>query len=388
MIERRFPGLRMTRFGGFGAAALTLAVLLPAAPSAAAGFPPAYVVADVPVDATADSSVQAREAARAQGVHKAFRQLLERLTAKTDWARLPQPSDDTINNLMQDFEVKNEHSSSVRYLASYTYRFSPNGVRKLLRDAHLNVTELASKPVVIVPAIQAGGATRLWDDPNPWLAAWSASDGKAGLVPWILPAGDLADVQAFDVPDVAKPTPEHLQALSKNYDGGDVVVALAVPGNDGIDVTLSRYSPDGSADPVTIQVPGAKPDAALYAAAVVASEKALEDKWKALTLGGGDQETILAINVPITSAADWGAVRDRLARIPFVLGSQVDLFARTEVHLRLRVRGDANLLKIGFAQQDLVFTPGDPLATRALRTPIGTSKPAAPAPAEPEPSDD
>jgi len=388
MIERRFPGLRMTRFGGFSAAALALAVLLPAGPAAAAGFPPAYVVADVPVDATADSSVQAREAARAQGVHKAFRQLLERLTAKTDWARLPQPSDDTINNLIQDFEVKDEHSSSVRYLASYTYRFSPNGVRKLLRDAHLNVTELASKPVVIVPAIQAGGSTHLWDDPNPWLAAWSASDGKAGLVPWVLPSGDLADVQAFDVPDAAKPTPEHLQALSKNYGGGDVVVALAVPGTDGIDVTLSRYSPDGSADPVAVQVPGGKPDAALYAAAVVASEKALEDKWKALTLGGGDQEAILAINVPITSAADWGAVRDRLARIPFVRASQVDLFARSEVHLRLRVRGDANLLKIGFAQQDLVFTPGDPLATLALRTPIGVPKAAAPAPAETEPNDD
>ena len=154
MIERRFPGLRMTRSGALAAAALALGILLRTAPAGAAGFPPAYVVADVPVDATAESSVQAREAARSQGVHKAFRQLLERLTAKTDWARLPQPADETINNLMQDFEVKDEHSSSVRYLASYTYRFSPNGVRKLLRDAHLNVTELASKPVVIVPALQ------------------------------------------------------------------------------------------------------------------------------------------------------------------------------------------------------------------------------------------
>ena len=47
--------------------ALSLAVLLPAAPAHAAGFPPAYVVSDVPVDATADSSVQAREAARGPG---------------------------------------------------------------------------------------------------------------------------------------------------------------------------------------------------------------------------------------------------------------------------------------------------------------------------------
>jgi hypothetical protein len=391
MIERRFPGLRMARSGALGATALALAVLLQTAPAMAAGFPPAYVVADVPVDATAQSSVQAREAARSQGVHKAFRQLLERLTAKTDWARLPQPADETINGLMQDFEVKDEHSSSVRYLASYTYRFSPNGVRKLLRDAHLSVTELASKPVVIVPAIQAGGTTRLWDDPNPWLAAWSASDGKAGLVPWILPSGDLADVQALDVPAVAKPTPDQLQALSKNYDGGDVVIALAVPGNDGITVTVSRYSPDGSADPVTVEVPGGKPDAALFTAAVAATEKALEDKWKGMTLagsgGGGDQETILSITVPITGAADWGAVRERLTHVPFVRGSQVDLFARNEVHLRLRVRGDANLLKIGFAQQDLVFTPGQPLATLALRTPVGAAK-SPPPPAAVEPNDD
>ena len=392
MIERRFPGLRPLRSGALGAAALVLALLAGAAPAAAAGFPPAYVVADVPVDATAASSVQAREAARAEGLRKAFRQLMERLTAKTDWPRLPQPAGDTITNLLQDFEVKDEHSSSVRYLARYTYRFSPNGVRKLLRDAHLNVTELVSKPVVIVPALQQDGKIRLWDDPNPWLAAWSASDGKAGLVPWTLPAGDLADVQALDAPAVTKPSPEQLQALSKNYDGGDVVVALATPSADGLQVTVSRYSPDGSADPATVAVPGGKADPALYAAAVVATEKVLEDKWKALTLGGGDQEQILAVDVPITSAADWGAVRDRLARVPFVRGQQIDLFARGEVHLRLRVRGDVNLLKIGFAQQDLVFTPGQPTATLALRTPIATSKstqPEAPVPAGgTEPNDD
>jgi hypothetical protein len=383
MIERRFPGLRMARPGPLAAAGLALAVLLASHPVAAAGFPPAYVVADVPVDATAASSVQAREAARLDGEHKAFRQLLERLTAKTDWTRLPQPSDDTITNLMQDFEVKNEHSSSVRYLASYTYRFSPTGVRKLLRDAHVPVTELASKPVVIVPALQANGTVKLWDDPNPWRLAWAASDGKAGLVPWNLPAGDLTDVTALDAPNAAKPTPDQLQALAKNYEGGDVVVATAVPGDDGIAVTVSRYSPDGTAEPVSLTVPG-KPDAAGYAAAVVATEKALEDKWKALTLGGGDQETILSVSVPITGAADWGAVRDRLTRIPFVRGEQVDLFAHGEVHLRLRVRGDANLLKIGFAQQDLVFTPGQPWSTLALRTPVTAARPAAapePAPA-------
>jgi hypothetical protein len=387
MIERRFPGLHMARPGALGATAFALAALFQTAPAGAAGFPPAFVVADVPVDATAQSAVQAREAARLQGEQKAFRQLLERLTAKSDWPRLPQPSDETITNLTQDFEVRDEHSSSVRYLASYTYRFSPNGVRRLLHDAHLTVTELTSKPVVIVPVLQAGGTAKLWDDPNPWRAAWAAANGKAGLVPWTLPVGDLADVTALDAPDAAKPTPDQLQALAKHYDGGDVVIATAVPGNGGLDVTVARYSPDGTGDPVSVQVPGDKPDAALYAAAVVASEKALEDKWKQLTLGGGDQEAILSVSVPITGAADWGAVRDRLTKIPFVRGEQVDLFGRREVRLRLRVRGDVNLLKIGFAQQDLVFTPGQPMATLALRSPVGAASQSTPEPVAPAAAD-
>jgi hypothetical protein len=382
MIERRFPGLRKARPASLRAtlcaAVLAAAVLLQGGPAAAAGFPSAFVVADVPVDATAQSAVQAREAARLDGERRAFRQLLERLTAKSDWARLPQPGDETIQNLVQDFEVKDEHSSAVRYLASYTYRFSPNGVRKLLRDAHLTTTELASKPVVIVPVLQAGSTAKLWDDPNPWRLAWTAANGSAGLVPWTLPAGDLADVTALDAPAAAKPTPEQLQALSQHYGGGDIVIASATPGDDGLAITVTRYSPDGSGDPVSVQVPATKPDAALYAAGVVASEQALEEKWKELTLGGGDQETILSISVPITGAADWGAVRERLAKIPFVRGQQVDLFSRKEVRLRLRVRGDDNLLKIGFAQQDLVYTPGQPVATLALRSPVAVAAPSAP----------
>src|SRR5262249_3889468 len=124
------------------------------------------------------------------------------------------------------------------------------------------------------------------------------------------------------------------------------------------------------------------------AAGVVAVEKTLEDKWKALTAGGGDQEAIVAISVPITSAADWGAVRDRLTRIPFVRGQQIDLFARNEVRLRLRLRGNADLQRIGFAQQDLVFTPGTPLSTLALRHPVAQAGDAKPPAAAPVPDSD
>ena len=58
MTELRFPDLRRA------ACLLLLGLCLTGGASAAGNFPPAYVVAGVPVDATAKDAVTAREAAR------------------------------------------------------------------------------------------------------------------------------------------------------------------------------------------------------------------------------------------------------------------------------------------------------------------------------------
>ena len=49
----------------------------------------AYTVSNIAVDATSQSAVQARAIARADGERRAFRTLMERLTLKQDWSRLP-----------------------------------------------------------------------------------------------------------------------------------------------------------------------------------------------------------------------------------------------------------------------------------------------------------
>jgi hypothetical protein len=350
-----------------------LALLVPQS-SQAAGFPTAFVVADVPVDATAQTPQQARESARLDGQRRALRQLFERLTAKSEWPQLPPVTDQMASSLLQDFEVANEHSSAVRYYANYTYRFNPAGVRRLLHDDHLAFTELASKPVVIVPVLKNGDSVHLWDDPNPWRAAWSAGAGKSGLVPWTVPVGDIGDVSALDAPDAQKPTPEQIQALSQRHDGGDPVVVVAEPsegnGQATLAITVTRYSPDGTPTSSSTQVSAGRLDEVLYAAGVQAAARELEDGWKSMTLGGGDQVALVTVTVPITGAADWAAVRDRLAKVPAVEARQVELMTRNSVRLRMKLKGDANLLRVAFAQQDLVYAPGPQGATIQLRNPI------------------
>jgi hypothetical protein len=370
MTELRFPDLR--RIAGLLVLGMPLLVLGIGRAGAAGSFPPAYVVAGVPVDATARDAVTAREAARDEGQRTAFRRLLERLTPKSDWNRLPAPSAADIAALVQDFEVSDEHNSGVRYLGSYTFRFNPGGVRRLLRSANIPITELAGKPVVLVPLLQIDGAARLWDDPNPWRDAWVHTPGKGGVVPWIVPAGDLADVGILDAPTARDPTPDQLARLSQRYGNGDIVIARAVAGSGAqgvLDITISRYSPEGTPDTATTEVTGPKLDASLYQAGLQAGLQELEEGWKKFTLSsaaGGDQDSLQEVTVPIKSAADWAAVRERLAKVPVVRGVDLELIGRTEVRLRLKIHADDNLLRVALAQQDLILTPGKPYGVLQL----------------------
>jgi Uncharacterized protein conserved in bacteria (DUF2066) len=372
MTERRFRDLSLAVWF-----LLCGLILAPAASQAAGGFPSAFIVAGVPVDATAQDAVAAREAARAEGERVAFRRLLERLTAKSDWARLPMPGTQEIAALLLDFEVAGERNSGIRYLATYTYRFSPVGVRRLLKAAEIPFSELASKPVVLVPVLDTGDAVRLWDDPNPWRAAWNQVPSGAGLVPVIVPSGDLADVQALDAAAARSPKPEQLTALAQRHGNDDVAIVTATP-HDGspatLDISVSRYSPDGTPDTSTTEVSGPKLEPALYEAGVQAAMKELEEGWKKLTLsaGGGGQDMIIEISVPIKAAADWAAVRERLGKVPLVRASELELMSHDEVRLKLKIRGTDDLFKVALAQEDLVLTPaqppGQPLAMLQLRS--------------------
>jgi hypothetical protein len=377
MTERCFAELRRA------ACLLAVGLLVLAGPVFAAGtFPSAFVVSGVPVDATAQDAVAAREAAQAQGQRTAFRRLLERLTAKADWPRLPQSSPAEIAGLVQDFEVANERSSGVRYIGNYTFRFSPNGVRRLLRSAGITINELASKPVVLVPVFRTGQTVKLWDDQNPWRAAWAGTPGGGGLVPWVVPTGDAADAATLDAAGAQAPKPDQLAKLSARYGGGDVVVATAVAtegGNAALQITVSRYSPDGTPDTATTQVTGPKLDSTLYLSGVDAATHELEENWKKLTqgsggdsaaapgAGSGEQDGLIEVVVPIRSAHDWAEVRERLSKVPVIHGTDLELMTRREVRLRIKIRADDNLLHVALAQQDLTLTPGKPYDVLQLR---------------------
>src|SRR5262249_49669031 len=137
------------RIGRFVAVALLLLFALIETPSAKADEQPDAYTVTVKVDATAANAVEARRVARLDGQRQALAKTVAQLAGSPD-IKLPTLSDRTITNMVDNFEVANEHMSAVRYLADYTFHFRPARVRRLMQEAGIAIGD--SSPVADVAA--------------------------------------------------------------------------------------------------------------------------------------------------------------------------------------------------------------------------------------------
>src|SRR5690348_1491400 len=366
-------------------AALAAICLALAAASANAQSAPrqagVYTVANVPVDATAASADAARDAARLQGEHQAYAILLARLTRASDASRLPPANDATLNDLIQGFEVANERHSTVRYLANYTFHFRPDAVRQLLRGAGVPFAETPSKPLIVLPVLDSGGTTALWEDPNPWRAAWNDRNAPAGLVPLVMPFGGAEDIAAIDAKTALAADSGALAAISQRYDGADVLVTHAMvangsAANESVAVASTRYSPGSGATPQTwnqtYKLGAGEDEGALMARAVAGTVAQIEDTWKAANILDVSQVATLTASVPITGLQDWVAVSHRLGAIPAVQKTDLVAIDRQHAEITIHYVGDLTQLRLALAQNNLDLNGDAPdyvLAPHAAGTP-------------------
>jgi hypothetical protein len=371
--------------------ALVTAALVPAPARAQADD--VYTVRQVPVDATAQTAAQARAKALIDGQRRALQRVFDRVALGDDAARLPKPNDRGVESLVQAIEVDRERTSKVRYLAELTVRFKPDALRELLRQSNVRFAETRGKPMLVLPVYQDATGLLLWDDANPWRQAWNAVPTGDGLVPVIVPIGDLTDAEAIDAKAAIEGDTEKLGIIAARYRAGEVIVATARLVEDldaktqSIEIATVRHG--SASDTVTPGAPAAGPQAPpmpldtpaaieqRLAAAARTLAKQIEDDWKRANLMSFDgEQQQLALSLPLQGIADLVEARRRLSELPSIQRVEVSALTPRVARLTLTFSGGTPQLQAALAEKNMALIPQPPdwLLTVA--------SPTAPAPGE------
>jgi len=374
MWFRRREGKVLRQFTGAAQTltrTLTLALVLLALAAGTGGSALAqadgdlFTVRNVPVDETASTAAEARALALDTGQRRAFRRLIERLVPEDQQGLVPQVDSSQLQYYVRDFSVANERTSAVRYLADLTFRFNGDEVRRLLRSNGVGFAETRGQPVVVLPVFQRGeGDSTLWGDGNPWREVWAQRPGDDGLVPLMVPLGDLSDITAIDAARAEAGDAQALRAIAEIYGTEDVLVAEAGMSGDPeagsavLEVTSRRYS--GGRSGVTlrdrvIQVEGEPLDGFLRRAAD-RIDNAVQEAWKKQNVLEFGSQRSIQVFVPLEGLNDWLNVRRRLHGVASIQRSDLSSLTPRQATLEITFLGDEQRLTQALQRRDLYLS--------------------------------
>lgn len=325
-----------------------------------------FTVSGVKVDVHAENAVAAREKAFTDAQTVAFNALASRLLGEDEAKTYVAPDNAAISSMIKDFEITNERISAVEYIGTYTFRFDGPAVRRQFNMQGMKYSDLASKPVLVLPFFQVGSKITLWSDANPWLKAWGRNTSKGGLVPTVVPLGDAQDVGAIADDEALTYQSDRLGEMLDRYNTGDAVVLIAKPGpvdagNVPVDLNIMIYRTDsGSPEYVqTIKVvpsPGNMADA-LYDKAVQQVRSVLQKGWKQKTMVDPviGKSSITAY-VQFTTMQEWVMTRQALQTVQGISNMKVKSVTPHEAEIELQFSGDVNRLRLALAQSDLLLS--------------------------------
>lgn len=348
---------------------LVLGFLWLAAPASAQEDLGVYRVVGVTVDVTAASATVARDHAIMQAQRSAFTLLLERLGAGQQQANA---SDEALSALVQAFEIQNEHTAGLRYTGLFSIQFKPPAVRHWLETLGAKYTENRARPLVVLPIVKSKEKATLWEDLTPWRSVWMSREKNTGLVPLIIPAGDLEDIAQISTAEALSGKTEALDAIRQKYEAGGVLVAILeitsmTPEGDALGdkgegvVTARRYDETGAAKdldrlPVTWSTPSQRGD--VLAGTLRPLSQQLEADWRQTNKVPSGAVATLPVNVPVPTLAAWAQIKQKLTQVPAVAHAQIVTMTRGLVHIELGFRGELAALPSAVAEHGLTLEQG------------------------------
>lgn len=240
---------------------------------------PVYTVSNFEVWAEAKDAVAAKRAALADGREVALSLLLKRLTLYSSYQSLPKVDEKALSKLITSLSVQNERNSATEYLATMDFKFSPKGVKTLLRQNNIAFLDRQGDQVLIVPVVDAGllevpsGKSKPLLTQDEWVSSWNTLDLSHALVP-LKVTERLALVDDAVLSALIRGDSKAKEGLKTAYQGKPVVIALLSTAQSKNKLRLTLVGFDGIGE-ISYKRDHLIPDGSFIGAADIAAEVAL-----------------------------------------------------------------------------------------------------------------
>jgi hypothetical protein len=328
-----------------------------------------FTIQNVKVDVTAKNAVSAREQAFRQAQTTAFNQLIERLLSKDEIDRFIKPETSIISSLVKDYEITEEQLSAVRYIGTYTFRFKNKEIKNLLASQGTLYTDVGSKPVLVLPFYQKGAEAILWGESNPFLSAWKRVNTYQGLVPIIVPIGDLEDVSDIETFSPIEYNPDNISNIVERYRAREAIIILATPqwtSNVNSDYSTPSYInilmyQTTSTMPLyykSLRVQAREDDnlETLFDLVVRDVQKTLQEEWKSKTIIDPSQNTqnnTIKFRVRFNTMKEWIDTQAALKKVRAIEKTTLLSLTPNQASLEILFEGSPQRLQIALSQADL-----------------------------------
>jgi hypothetical protein len=318
-----------------------------------------FAVQGVPADVTSTDASAAKNQALMDVQVKAFFILIERLGSVEIAQDLNNLKPDEIAAYLKSLSIEQEYSSPGRYVGTFTVRFLPAKIQRLLESYGVRVPTRQASPIIVLPVYREPSGSKLWED-NLWRKAWLDLRAEQSMVPIIVPIGDLEDTETLTEEDVLNGDPIKLEAIRKRYGASSLVVAVAEPAEGGAihammsgNTTLGKVTFDK-----TYTSENANPEQSAALATrrfhAIMMEKYKEHEARAAANPGAPLS--IAVAVPFGSPTEWNGIRSRILSTPNVIGVDVSTLSAEGAVIRLTYRDDLPVLQNNMQRTGLALS--------------------------------
>ena len=277
------------------------------------------------------------------------------MTKAQDWARQPVLDETALQRLIRSYLPMNERRSTTRYVASMTYVFNPDAVRRVFRQYNIAYADMQARPILLVPMSPG------YQPHAGWTTVWSNPRYSGGAVPLVLPAGDAIDASALAALKFSTSAWQDVEPAASRVHADEAWLLLAQPVGSQYVVKLRRLGSGGSptVPDVVVPIPPKTPPAKVFAAAADAVANTIIDSWKARAAIDFNKRSKLVAEVHIDSLGAWSAMLQKFGTIPTVTDVGVIAMNTGEARIAISYVGTSDQLAANLQQAGLALSNDD-----------------------------